>query len=194
VSARSAFVRVHDGTSSILAAWSNFYVIVGSSSAALTGLTFVVITLIAGERSASSEEGIATFTSPTVVHFCVPFVVSTVLSAPWTSLTYAGTIVGLAGLYGAVYVARATRRTARFREYQVDVEDWTWYSILPFISYCALIAVPIVLPTAPANALFALAGATVLLILVGIHNAWDVTTYLVVHPQQPSGSDRDEKR
>ena len=31
-----------------LPTWQNFYVIIGSAAAALTGLTFVVITLIAG--------------------------------------------------------------------------------------------------------------------------------------------------
>jgi len=35
---------------SILAHWESFYVIVGSSAAALTGLMFVVITLIADSK------------------------------------------------------------------------------------------------------------------------------------------------
>src|SRR2546428_14082642 len=33
-----------------LATWQNFYVIIGSAAATLTGLMFVVITLIAGRR------------------------------------------------------------------------------------------------------------------------------------------------
>ena len=35
---------------SLLAGWANFYVIVGSSAGALTGLTFVVIALIRDTR------------------------------------------------------------------------------------------------------------------------------------------------
>jgi len=36
-----------DATLSTLAHWANFYVIVGSSAGALTGLQFVVMTLVA---------------------------------------------------------------------------------------------------------------------------------------------------
>ena len=51
----SAFSQVLSGTApgdymSLLAAWQNFYVIVGSSAGALIGLQFVVITLIADSR------------------------------------------------------------------------------------------------------------------------------------------------
>ena len=53
-----------------LAAWESFYVIVGSSAAALTGLQFVVMTLIAQIRPGSSRgESISAFGTPTVVHF-----------------------------------------------------------------------------------------------------------------------------
>jgi hypothetical protein len=36
--------------------WDNFYVIVGSSAAALTGLQFVVITLIGADEAASTTD------------------------------------------------------------------------------------------------------------------------------------------
>ena len=39
-----------DAAGSALIPWDNFYVIVGSSAAALTGLQFVVITLVAETR------------------------------------------------------------------------------------------------------------------------------------------------
>jgi hypothetical protein len=53
-----------------LAAWESFYVIVGSSGAALTGLQFVVMALIAESplRSSSSRE-IDAFGTPVIVHF-----------------------------------------------------------------------------------------------------------------------------
>ena len=42
-----------------LTTWQNFYVIIGSAAAALTGLMFVVITLIAGTRVRRSSEAVA---------------------------------------------------------------------------------------------------------------------------------------
>ena len=67
-----------------LAEWESFYVIIGTSAAALTGLTFVVIAVVAdaGPR-ATTPLGIATFITPTIVHFCGALVISSILSAPW---------------------------------------------------------------------------------------------------------------
>lgn len=53
----------------LLAAWQNFYVIIGSAAGALTGLQFVVLTLI-GEAAAGRKDSISAFGSPNVVHFC----------------------------------------------------------------------------------------------------------------------------
>ena len=68
-------------------AWESFYVIVGSSAGALTGLQFVVLTLIteAGMIRGTGET-LAAFGSPNVVHFCAALLVSAILSAPWGGL------------------------------------------------------------------------------------------------------------
>src|SRR3989442_2358295 len=74
-----------------LAAWQNFYVLIGTAAATLTGLMFVVATLIAGVRlRVSSSEAFATFNTPNVVHFCAALLVATILSAPWQALSHAG--------------------------------------------------------------------------------------------------------
>ena len=53
---------------STLRAWENFYVIVGSAAAALTGLQFVVLTLIAEAGVARGRrESIAAFVAPVVI-------------------------------------------------------------------------------------------------------------------------------
>jgi hypothetical protein len=51
-----------------LAGWDNFYVIVGSAAAGLTGLTFVVIALIRDARNVRPT-GLRAFVTPTIVHF-----------------------------------------------------------------------------------------------------------------------------
>jgi hypothetical protein len=64
------------------AAWESFYVIVGSSGAALTGLQFVVIVLGAEARSLRGVD-VGVFGTPTVVHFCAVLLISAILSVPW---------------------------------------------------------------------------------------------------------------
>jgi hypothetical protein len=61
-----------------LAGWANFYVIIGSSAGALTGLQFVVITLIAQARRPASRQDLRAFGTPAVVHFCAALLVSAV--------------------------------------------------------------------------------------------------------------------
>jgi hypothetical protein len=56
---------------SSLAAWQNFYVIIGSAAARLSGLLFVVITLVSGAlgRVSSPWRGIRVFSTPSADAF-----------------------------------------------------------------------------------------------------------------------------
>ena len=178
-----------ENASSVLAPWSNFYILCGSAAAGLTGLMFVVITLVTGvERSKRSSDGISTFSTPTVVHFGSALLVCAILSAPWRALVHPATLLGLGGLCGILYVVTLLYRTMRLTLYSADLEDWAWYTILPLIAYGAILGGAIALPVAPVNALFALAAGVLSLIFVGIHNAWDIVTYLVIggHDEPPS--------
>src|ERR1700720_3681190 len=65
----------------LLGSWSNFYVIVGSSAGGLTGLTFVVIALIADAHVAQLS-GLSAYISPTVVHFCSVLGIAALLNVP----------------------------------------------------------------------------------------------------------------
>lgn len=156
----------------------------GSSAAALTGLMFVVITLLTGrERTTETAiAGIAAFSTPTVMHFASSLLVSAVLTAPWHSLVPAGAAVALIGLAGVGYILRVAHRTWRLTMYRADLEDWVWYSVLPFISYGGIAAGAIILAAVPARAFFLVAGGVLLLLFTGIRNAWDVVTYIATRP------------
>ena len=138
----------------------------GSSAAALTGLMFVVISLVHGRVSPTNSDGISTFSTPTVMHFSAALLVSAVLVAPWQKLFYPGITVALVGLYGVVYILRIASRTKQLRSYTADLEDWTWYIGLPFLAYGAICAGAIVFTfVLPDKAAFAIAGGVVLLAL-----------------------------
>src|SRR5438270_11202033 len=88
---------------------ANFYGIVGSSAGALTGLQFVVMTLIAGTRTARSMREIRAFGTPTVVHFCAALLISAVMSVPWPALWWIGICLGVFGATGFVYALLVVR-------------------------------------------------------------------------------------
>jgi hypothetical protein len=73
---------MHNAVAAHLSAWESFYIIVGSSAGALTGLQFVMIALIADSQRRSSLAEINAFGTPTVVHFCSALGVAAILSAP----------------------------------------------------------------------------------------------------------------
>jgi hypothetical protein len=167
----------------MLSAWNSFYVMIGSAAAALTGLMFVVITLVSGANRSPSEAGVATFSTPTVVHFCCVLFTSACMSVPFRSLVPVAILLGLAGTGGIVYVLRIARQTAELESYRPDAEDWCWHVLLPLIAYAALLTSALMLRAGAAPALYAPAVAVILLIFVGIHNAWDVVTYIAVAPE-----------
>src|SRR2546421_11098166 len=122
---------VQEAAVSPLTTWQNFYVIIGSSAASLTGLMFVVITLIAGARVRGASGGLAAFGSPTVVHFGAALLVAALLSAPWQVLWNAGLLLGLCGLGGGIYVVIVVRRARHQTDYPPGVEGRRWHSGLP---------------------------------------------------------------
>lgn len=167
---------------SLLASWENFYVIIGSSAAALTGLMFVVITLISSRQVRLDDPvvGISTFSTPTVVHFAMAFFIAALASVPWHSFVHIAIAEGIVGLGGLVYMLRIHSRVGRMIAYKPDLEDWTFVSVLPFLAYATVFVGALLLARGAALALFAQAAAVLSLIAIGIHNAWDVVTYLVV--------------
>jgi hypothetical protein len=172
-----------------LTEWESFYVIVGSSAAALTGLMFVVITLIADlEAQRTSGGALAAFGTPTVVHFCAALIVSAILSAPWHSLTRVAAAVAVCGIWGVTYTLIVARRARRQNTYQPVFEDWLWHTVLPLGSYAALLLAAIVLPGNAERSLFVVAAAVLSLVLIGIHNSWDTVTYLAL--SQHEGQDK----
>jgi hypothetical protein len=167
-----------------LSGWENFYVIVGSSSAALIGLQFVVIALVADTHLRSTSETLGAFATPTVVHLGGALLISAIMSAPWATLFAVALALGCCGMLGLGYCTSVLIRARRQTGYAPVLEDWIWHTILPFTAYGALTLSALLLRGAPREWLFVIAAATLGLLLIAIHNAWDTVTYIVT--QQPN--------
>jgi hypothetical protein len=177
---------MQDLAQSVFAPWQSYYVIMGSSGAALTGLQFVVMALAAETRRADGG-AIDAYATPTVVHFCVALLVSALLSAPWRGLGGAAVTLGICSLFGIGYVLLVTRRATRQTGYTPVFEDWLWHTILPAIAYLTMLVGAISFTTRPESMLFAIGAAVLLLLFIGIHNAWDTVTYITTKHLGKSG-------
>lgn len=166
-----------------LAAWESFYVIVGSSAAALTGLQFVVIVLGAEMNVLGRGTAVRAFATPTIVHFGAVLLISAILSAPWHSLGNAGLALGACGLAGTLYALNIVRHARNQKDYKPVLEDWLWHFTFPPIAYAILLVAALLIRQRPVAALFWVGAITVFLLFIGIHNAWDAVTYMAQRPR-----------
>jgi len=154
----------------------------GTAAATLTGLMFVVTTLIAGIDAHLSilNAAVSAFNTPTVVQFGAVLLLAGILSAPWQTFSSLSLVLGLLGLGMVLYLVIVVRRMRRVTHYQSTLEDWLWYVSFPLLCHVLLIVAAFVLPENPVPALYMVGLAMMLLLLVGIRNAWDNVTFLAV--------------
>ncbi len=164
---------------SALAEWDSFYVIVGSAAGALIGLQFVVAALVSDRPLLRVAEAGAAFATPTIVHFSAALLLSALLRAPWQAIILAAALWGLIGLSGIAYTINVARRVRRQTVYQPEFEDWLFHVVLPLTAYAILALSPFAAPVHTREALFGVGAAALLLLFIGIHNAWDSVAYHV---------------
>jgi hypothetical protein len=166
-----------------LSDWQNFYVIAGSAAGALIGLQFVVLTLLSSLPRKVSMQGANVYSTPTIVHFTTVLLLSAVMVAPARGPVahYAiAALIALGGLGGTFYSLRNARHM-RHAGYKPQFEDWLFYTVLPLVAY-ALLAVSGATGfwlRFNEPGLYGTALSTILLLVNGIHNAWDTVTYHV---------------
>ncbi|MBV8219129.1 MAG: hypothetical protein JO325_11745 [Solirubrobacterales bacterium] len=172
-----------------LKGWENFYVITGSAAAGLTGLTFVVIALVR-DAQRTAPTGVSAFLTPTIVHFTVVLSLAAFLCVP--RLPARALEIGLSavGLGGLAYVLLITHWIVnRLEGYLPVLEDWTFNVALPGAAYSGVLGAGLELDRRPELALDVVAGSVLLLLLIGIHNAWDIAVWMSLHkaqdPQKP---------
>ena len=171
----------------VLSLWEGFYVIVGSSAGGLTGLWFVVITLVGDSNIPRSPESTHAFGTPNVVHFAGVLVLSAILSAPWHSFKNPAHLIGLIAILGVVYVLIVFRRMRRQQGYKPELEDWLFHLVLPLLAYGSLFFGAAGMSHGEEWALFLIGGVAILQLCIGIHNAWDTIVYVVSQrsPREP---------
>jgi|GEM_PF-395291 len=186
----TAQAQGRDSFSNEAHAWESFYVIIGSSAAALTGLMFVVIALTA-DKQAGNAAAMAAFATPTVVHFGAVLLVSALIAMPHPAGIPVDWLFVTSGMGGLAYVAFTARRVTGQDAYKPVIVDWIWHILLPILAYVVLTVAGILLSRNVEDALYAIGAAALLLLFVGIHNAWDAAVYIAVEYRTPRATERE---
>ena len=175
-----------DALHATLAGWTDFYLITGGAAAALTGLQFVVQTLLASEPvrpigGNDPEGGIAAFSSPTIVHLSLALVVSSLLCVPWPGYQSLRVVLALLGAGALGYTINVLRRARAQQSYAPVFEDWLWHFLLPGAAYSGVTLAALLFHRGADGPLFVVGTATLLLLCIGIHNAWDTVTWFTIN-------------
>jgi hypothetical protein len=157
--------------------WHEFYLLIGSAAAALTGLMFVVVSIGPKVVAARDAASVRTFLTPMVVHFTSVVVISALMMMP---SIHAGVLaallaLGSVGVLGYIFAIGVQRR---WRENNLDWQDWLGYVALPVLAYFVLIGAASEILQHHRPGLWAVAAGTVLLLVVSIRNAWDLILFM----------------
>ena len=169
----------------IFGPWHDFYALAGTASATLVGLMFVAASVGTGVFTHERQVGLRTFLSPTVVAFSVVLAASLVGVLPVFNWRVPGFFLVGTGLLGVVYSWRVWRRMVQGGiAKSIDLEDRAWYIVVPAVAYLVLAVAGVALGIETEAACVFLAIGVCLLLLAGIRNAWDMTTWIVLRRQE----------
>jgi hypothetical protein len=158
--------------------WHDFYLLVGTAGATLLALLFVAVSLGAGFLTEDRQLATRTFMSPVVIHFTSVFFLSAVALCPWHKARLFAALIGVTALIGAILSTYITVQVVRTNMTNY-VEDYLAYGLLPGLGYLALLAAAVSIYLEKDFGLHALAGALLLLAIVNIRNAWDLSLTMV---------------
>jgi len=99
--------------------------------------------------------------------------------APWPGIAGVAILWGVLGLAGLVYVVTVARHMRLQKTYSPQLEDRLCHVLLPLAAYATLVGSACSARLNVGGALFGVGAASLLLLFVGIHNAWDAVTYHV---------------
>jgi hypothetical protein len=163
----------------LLHEWHDFYLIVGAAAATLVGLMFVAASIGASIFNEKHNAPMRAFITPTVVHFSAALFTLLVTIPTHSWRTLAG-LLGAGGLAGSIYCARILIQLVFQHQFNVDVSDRLFYAIIPLCGYVlALISAVLLVVQSPVSA-NVIAGTLFTLLLAGIRNAWDMTTWMMM--------------
>lgn len=160
--------------------WDNYFFMLGSGAASLIGLLFIVVTLTQGFERSQALRGASIYMTPSAVHFAVVLSISAVAIAPDLGTSMTATIFGvgaLVGLANAIWTCVGIR-TLRSSGNPPHWTDFWWYGAAPAVVYVGLVGASAALGAGAGWAVKATAALLLILLLVGIRNAWDLVTWM----------------
>lgn len=171
---------MHSSVAELFHDWHDFYLLVGTASATLVGLMFVAASIGASIFSMDKQSAMSAFIGATVVHFSSVLFISILAAIPAHTFATLGGLITAAGLAGLIYSGRIWAQIFIRRSFAVDLMDRLFYGVIPVLGYLLVTVGGIMLLMRSAVSTDVMAAALITLLLAGIHNAWDMMSWMVL--------------
>jgi hypothetical protein len=160
----------------MLESWHEFYGLLGTAAATLVALLFVAASIATGYMTVDRASPTHTFTTPIVFHYTYVLFVSLIALMPIDTDTSLAIIIGISAagalLYSIFILIRVLRTVT-----VTDIDDRLGYGACPPVGYAGTLAAALFIWHHSVIGPPLLAGALILLLLVNIRNAWDLTVF-----------------
>jgi hypothetical protein len=167
--------------------WEDYFLLVGSAAAALIGLLFVVVTLTAGRELGAIERGQKLYMTPIVFSLGAIVLLSGIAMAPVATTALFAAVSAIIGLVGLTAQCRITIGLRKVAPDSTMTFDVIWYGAVPAVAYAAQLVLAALLLIRPGLWTLTASSAMVMVqLLVAIHNAWDLVTYLAPRTDKPN--------
>lgn len=165
-----------------LQGWQNFYLLAGEAAATLTGLMFIAVTFGSSLVTKETAQSTRAFLDPTYGHFVQVLLTACILTVPtlqpaalgWTLIVIGALrLLRLHGVFG-------TYREAQRKNGDIEFSDWAVSIVLPALCHAALVMTGAGFILGCAASLNGLALVILVLLLIGIHSAWELFVWMAV--------------
>jgi hypothetical protein len=169
----------------VIQPWYQFYSLLGAASATMVALLFVTASIAGGVFTPNRRAPLRVFLSATVVHFSSILAASLVVLAPVHSRVVLSPLLLACGMFGLVYSVLTWRETVRDGlSASIDLEDRIWYVLLPIVCYLFEIGAGALMLERTRDGCISLAVAMSMLLVIAIHNAWDITVWTITRRRE----------
>jgi hypothetical protein len=170
--------------------WQDFFMLLGTAAATLTGLMFVALTFGSTLLTRDTTQLARAFLDPIYRHFGQVLLTACVVMMPVLAPTFLAALLILVGVLRLINLRGVFRQYREAQRIHRDVEasDWTLQIAIPVVCHLGLVATGVAFAMHARGAIVSLAVVTLVVLGIGIQGAWDLVEWMALAVNERRGS------
>ncbi len=162
--------------------WQNFFLLVGTAAATLTGLMFVAVNFGSSLITRETAVMARAFLDPVYQHFVQVLVTACAMTVPVLDPSVAGALCVAAAVFriAGLWHVYGQYKLAHKRRGELELSDWMRAIVLPLLCHVGLGVVGVGLVAHDGRAVPGLAIVTLTILVIGIHDSWELFVWMAL--------------